>query len=849
MRTELLDAATPRPAETGSAMMTIDAVGIVDPIPSVRAPAPDSGQESIAELWSASGRARIAGDQGVGTRVYSDRDFPYTLLPDVLDRGERILTANDDKFTSAEATYLRFVLRRPATVYVAYDERHTGRPSWLAAFRPTRWKLHYRAGSSDSSLLVLERKYPIGRVELGGNQPGGPKQNFGMYAVFVVPDPIEGGSAEPAGGAAMTFEAVETAPSSSSIGAAGVVIPLLMHELDRQRLGLSSSPGIRPGSGSPFGGSLEERAFRDGLLKKYREISPADKRRLFDERILQLTASPQNTVARAEIDRALSRTSVASSLGELQRPDEPPPPAPPSRLVAVNSSGTDMEQQGSGGSSLGIFLQWRWDHGERAPGFAVFRRPVSGTEFAFVGEVPAGTSSFRDAPLPAPGGPRQRFLLSGAGLRATVRDLDARGGRLESEPSNTSCSAYGLQLPPAVDSDQDGMSDPFDWCPNDGLAASVQRVAGCPDLDHDGLPDRVDDPAIPAALRDNCPPGSHADGYGDGAGWRAPEWAALRPIDPLPGCPVRFQLRWMGLEILNDPADCTNPNAPKPGCDKEVGLGNEWQQTNEVIDGRQLPPGFEPYLVFGLLNGISPQGLAQQWTKKWCCGEGVNVGRFPVPDFPPAQVPLSGKEPDADFTGSEDLTVDRQTTEGGWILLPGESAQFVPIDGLGLTLTSTLFERDFDMQYTPAESEANVAKFLQAGLGTVKNIVGCGTSSGGLGCAKALGESVAGLIGLFFGSGGSPDPIVAQDPDDVMGAVSTAFTQESASKATAATGAYAFAQEIPNGTYYVTFPAGLEPKPPLNSKMRVVATMVGRARFCLVRKGLEEARVGQLCRP
>jgi len=356
---------------------------------------------------------------------------------------------------------------------------------------------------------------------------------------------------------------------------------------------------------------------------------------------------------------------------------------------------------------------------------------------------------------------------------------------------------------------------------------------------------------VPVSMIDHCPPGEPGlDGYGPGR--RGPQWDHLRSIDPLPGCPVKYQLRWMGLEVLNDPVDCTDPNAPyRLGCDSQVGLGNEFGQKNEEITpGLPLPAGFEPYLVFGMVNGASDQGMAQQWTTRWCCGEGVQVGIVAVPDFPPDTVDATGVEPDTDFRGAESYEADQAVLERGLLLFPERfDALYASIDEqFGLILTTTLFERDFDMEYTPDSNEADINAFLEKGVGFTSKIVGC-ASSGGMGCAKALGEGLASLLTLGQGLNESPDPVTVRDRDDVFGVASISFTRREAADATSATGAFAFSLLLPgDDSYFVSFPKSIVPPPPLDSRARSVATMHGRSSFCLVRQGLEEAEILQLCR-
>jgi len=820
----------------------------------------------ISQIQLATGKASRLQAASTSALVYSDRDFSYTQLPREVAAGLAIATSNDDKFAPAEAPYLRFRLDRPAMVYVAYAQRYRQRLAWLNGFQQTTAAVSYRAGNAELRLQLFGRAYPAGEVVLGGNLASGEQGNFGMYTVFVVPSatsaPAQVAGAAPSGAgkptptrpgslgvaAATQQQTFELRPPRANAGQ--VSTPLLMYYVERRVVGVPTQTEADAYVARQFQASPETQSLLTQLLEKYKALPAPTKQLLFDTEALRLTSSPYNTVTASDIARVSSQTAMAPSLSGIQDLENPEPPEPPSRLVSVNSSGSSMEQQGSGtATSLGIYLQWRWDRPDRPEGFAIYRRLPSQTEFQLLTEVPASAVEYRDSPLPQPSAGQEAYCYE---VRAFARPLVAvtwQPNRIESRPSNTSCTTYGPNAQPLADTDSDGMADPFDWCPNDGKPPTMPRVQGCPDGDVDGLIDSSPGGSVPAGMIDHCPPGEPGlDGYGP----RGPQWDHLRAIDPLPGCPVRYQLRWMGLEVLNDPVDCTDPNAPyRLGCDGEVGLGNEYGQTNEAITpGQPLPAGFEPYLVFGMLNGVSDQGMAQQWTKRWCCGEGVQVGVVAVPDFPPSTINSSGIEPDTDFRGAESYEVDQTVLERGMLLFPEKfDVLYSSIDEqFGLILTTTLFERDFDMQYTPDKNETDISGFLEKGVGVMSNIVSC-ASTGGLKCAKALGEKVASLLTLGLTSNESADPVTVRDRDDVFGVASVSFTSREAADATSATGVYPFSQEIPgDGSYYVSFSKSIVPPPPLDSRARTVATMIGRSRFCLVRKGLEEAEILQLCR-
>src|SRR5205809_831740 len=105
----------------------------------------------------------------------------------------------------------------------------------------------------------------------------------------------------------------------------------------------------------------------------------------------------------------------------------------------------------------------------------------------------------------------------------------------------------GVQVDPKgcpVDSDGDGVPDGVDQCPNTPAGATVDAV-GCPaDADKDGVPDGIDQcPNTPiGALVDakGCPMDSDLDGVPDGLD-KCPNTPAGTPVDTT-GCPLPRQV-------------------------------------------------------------------------------------------------------------------------------------------------------------------------------------------------------------------------------------------------------------------------------------------------------------------
>ena len=120
-----------------------------------------------------------------GSRVYIDREYTFTSVPRIIQGSTYILTANDDKFDRS-SLFLSFYVNTPVIVYVAHDDRHKIRPSWLTnAFQPTGERLHVGKTSQPYTMSLFKKEYPAGVINLGGNYPTRDVGNWGMYSVIV----------------------------------------------------------------------------------------------------------------------------------------------------------------------------------------------------------------------------------------------------------------------------------------------------------------------------------------------------------------------------------------------------------------------------------------------------------------------------------------------------------------------------------------------------------------------------------------------------------------------------------------------------------------------------------------
>lgn len=120
-----------------------------------------------------------------GERVFVDRAYSVTALPEEL-RGEVFLrTANDD--AESATAELEFRLGCEAEVFVAHDTRIPTPPAWLSGFAPTG----LRVETDDARFRVFRKLYPEGEVHLGPNADDGQTSGRSQYFVVVRPKLFE----------------------------------------------------------------------------------------------------------------------------------------------------------------------------------------------------------------------------------------------------------------------------------------------------------------------------------------------------------------------------------------------------------------------------------------------------------------------------------------------------------------------------------------------------------------------------------------------------------------------------------------------------------------------------------
>ena len=128
------------------------------------------------------------GTLSVGQRVYVDRDYVFTQVPEDLRGQAYISTANDDK-TATGDSFLSFRISRECDVYVGYDSSIPTTPGWLSSWTRTTRSVQ----TSDTVFELYRKHFGAGTVVLGANEGD---VHSSMYVVVVIPGRDTGGSVD-----------------------------------------------------------------------------------------------------------------------------------------------------------------------------------------------------------------------------------------------------------------------------------------------------------------------------------------------------------------------------------------------------------------------------------------------------------------------------------------------------------------------------------------------------------------------------------------------------------------------------------------------------------------------------
>lgn len=566
----------------------------------------------------------------------------------------------------------------------------------------------------------------------------------------------------------------------------------------------------------------EHHAFFMRMLNKYKGLSDETKVRLFDARIVEMTGSINQDIDLGIIKGRIDELAPQSA--SLISPDiDLTVPAAPSGLAAQNVSNYDSLQEFP---SYAIKLTWHDNSDE--DGFVIYRASKGPGDLLYgnlteIGKVSPNVTEYLDK-LAVPKNKGDQYCYQLAAYKVSPIALVGQSpAQIDSPPSNTVCSFYSADPPPTgPDSDSDGVPDKDDYCPADsGMTGTNPGILGCPDWDNDGVADQASDKdkdGYPDLTVDKCP-GEKGDNL---------SFSDKGP-HPSPGCPIKYKLAWMGMEVLNNSIahHDSSGNWVYGESDDDFDIKDQY--------GNVIGRGEEPYLIFSFVNGQDPYGGLHAWTKRWCCGERVDVKS-------------NGKEfePDQDIEGetSTDTQYLKSLLNGSFngITILGEGGDFTVIDNkTDLAMSVTLMERDWTNEKCFSStymSEWEIAAKAGAMVGKVAG----GCMAGGFGCGVALVQGIVSYVKDMFALDSGPICIDVPDPDDYMGVNGWSISKEDAELKTNNNGAYAFWFDMPT-----SLTKNCEPIIPYQSCS--IATMRTRVNFCIYREGIQESDINKVCSP
>ncbi|WP_347158079.1 CBM35 domain-containing protein [Pontibacter chitinilyticus] len=145
--------------------------------------------DMITQVSASSGATYDVAKLKAGIKVFTDRDYTVTSVPDYLQGASFIQTANNDK-SASDTDFLTMFLKKDAIVYVAYDPRGKELPNWLQDWTKTGDVIHTTDPGSSyyevySKSLGYGELYPQAFV-LGGNlaKPAvGSEMNYMVIAI------------------------------------------------------------------------------------------------------------------------------------------------------------------------------------------------------------------------------------------------------------------------------------------------------------------------------------------------------------------------------------------------------------------------------------------------------------------------------------------------------------------------------------------------------------------------------------------------------------------------------------------------------------------------------------------
>jgi len=136
--------------------------------------------ELIGEKWSVSSEFKLAEHTlAAGQPIYTDRDYTFTEIPDVLKGASYVLTRMASKGIAPDVEQCQLVLKKKADVWVGFDHRATQLPAWLKSWEKVPGQV---LGEGKCNFTLCKKTFSAGEVILYGNRA---PASAAMYTVFI----------------------------------------------------------------------------------------------------------------------------------------------------------------------------------------------------------------------------------------------------------------------------------------------------------------------------------------------------------------------------------------------------------------------------------------------------------------------------------------------------------------------------------------------------------------------------------------------------------------------------------------------------------------------------------------
>ena len=122
-----------------------------------------------------------------GKMVYTDRPYVFRKIPKGFEGAMIIQTANNDA-SSRGPRFLEIDTVIPVTVWLGHDTRVDKSPRWMPLKGPNAFgRTGLMVETSDARFRLFERRFPAGRIVVGGNTDDGLDGNKSNFLVIVRP--------------------------------------------------------------------------------------------------------------------------------------------------------------------------------------------------------------------------------------------------------------------------------------------------------------------------------------------------------------------------------------------------------------------------------------------------------------------------------------------------------------------------------------------------------------------------------------------------------------------------------------------------------------------------------------